>query len=194
MVDPPKITIYSKAEYKPKFVDNPYPVPGKTPNPNDSDRRYLLFAGDAFETLLRAIGWGILTEENEVEQGGVLLGTVEQYKNEIYSFVEDILLADTRGKSASVEFKPEMWADMQGRLTSINKDRNSADKLFITGWFHTHPKSIPVFMSGTDIRTQQLNFWQDWQASLVLNPHLQEYRAFFGEEAMEGKVVIIDGI
>jgi proteasome lid subunit RPN8/RPN11 len=43
----------------------------------------------------------------------------------------------------------------------------------IVGWYHSHP-NIGVFMSGTDMRTQQAFFYHDWSVSIVYDPVRQD--------------------
>lgn len=187
-----KIVINSKTEYKPEIVDEAFEFQGKTINPQHDARRYLIFTKEANEVLCDSIGWGgrgqgARTGKNRVEQGGVLIGRVFQFKQEIYNCVEYIILADTKGSPTFVEFTNAMWAEMQEKLSKINEDLKQDEQVFITGWFHTHP-NMSVFMSGTDMNTQRLNFGQDWQVSLVLNPQGENKRAFFGIESTEGRI------
>ncbi|MDR1134568.1 MAG: hypothetical protein LBL49_00070 [Clostridiales Family XIII bacterium] len=119
----------------------------------------------------------------------MLLGNVARYKNEVYCFVEDIILAKTTGDPAFVEISREMWADIHQVIAQKNSIFETTHQLAIVGWFHTHPNGLLVFMSGTDMNTQRLNFSQTWQASLVMNPHTNKYRAFFGADATEGRIV-----
>lgn len=163
---------------------------GKLPNPQNDERHYLIIRKGVLEKLKKSLDWGERTRRNRVEQGGMLLGHIAYYHKEIYCFVEDILLADTAGSSAFVEFTNEMWAAMQNELAERNAGRNKNELLAIVGWFHTHPNKLPVFMSGTDMNTQRLNFSREWQASLVMNPHMNKYRVFFGAKAVEGKIVL----
>ena len=186
---PLKIVINNETKYKPEVIGEPLEFYGKAPNPRDREVRYLIFSSGAYSKLLGFIDWNERTSRNQVEQGGVLLGKVQQYRNEIYSFVEDVLLADTKGSPTFVEFTPKMWEDMQNGLSKINDDRKLGEQLLIVGWYHTHPNSLSIFMSGTDMNTQRLNFKQDWQVSLILNPHSREHKAFFGAVAMEGKII-----
>lgn len=190
---PLKITINTTTEYKPEEAKAPLEHRERSQNPLNDERRYLIFTKEAWDKLEFGIGWGRRTPKNHVEQGGVMLGRVRRYKKEIYNYVESIALADTKGSPAFVEFTPAMWADMQDQLSLTNENRGADEQLFIVGWFHTHP-NMSVFMSGTDRNTQNLNFWQDWQASLVLNPQGKNYKAFFGKNAIEGKVIKIDSM
>lgn len=192
----PKITIRSETVYKPRQLDGSFPffnsinldmygldVPG-----------YLVFNKFSIEKLRAALDWGRKTIRNQVEQGGILLGNAGLYQGTIYCFAEDILLAKTNGMPAFVEFTQEMWRDMQNELVMLNEQRKQDDKLIILGWFHTHPNNLSVFMSGTDMGTQRLNFPLDWQISLVMNPHKNIYRVFFGKDADEGRIIFQEDI
>jgi hypothetical protein len=185
----PRITINSKTDYSPKITHRPFDFQGKMPNPRDDERRYLIFTKESLMELHNAIDWGMHTQRNRVEQGGVLLGRAYKYNNEIYNIVKSVILADTKGSPAFVEFSNKTWAQMQEELSRINDRLDPNEQIFITGWFHTHPNSLAVFMSGTDKNTQRLNFSQNWQASLVLNPHTKKCEAYFGERNMTGRVV-----
>lgn len=183
----PQIKIYSKKVYEPYRID---PEQRKDyHNKYGEDPLLLIFSDSSCKKLKGCIGWGTHCKENRVEQGGILLGRVFRYQQEIFSFVEDVILANTRGKSAFVEFTPDMWAKMQQDLDEINHERKEEEQLSIIGWFHTHPNGLSVFMSGTDKNTQDKNFFQDWQVSIVLNPHTRKLRAFFGTKVQEGKIV-----
>lgn len=184
-----KIVINRKSEYEPECLDEPLDFDGKMSNPQNDERYYLILEKNTAQKLKDSLDWGMKTKRNRVEQGGILLGRVACYENEIYCFVENILLADTTGDPVFVEFTNEMWAVMQEELAKMNAAFDSSEKLAIVGWFHTHPNGLAVFMSGTDMQTQRLNFSQKWQASLVMNPHMRKYRVFFGARAVEGKVV-----
>lgn len=186
----PKIVINRKSEYKPEKLDEAFYFGNKEPNPQNDERHYLILEKYAFKKLIDFLDWGTNTERNRVEQGGVLLGHIAYYNKEIYCIVNDVLLANTIGSPVFVEFTSEMWACMQNELVEINSTINKNEQLVIVGWFHTHPNELSVFMSGTDMRTQQLNFSEEWQVSLVMNPHMNKYRVFFGAKATEGKVVL----
>lgn len=188
----PKIVINSKSEFEPMHLNEPFRFKDKVPNPQNDERHYLIIGKHTFKKLKYSLDWGIRTKRNQVEQGGVLLGHIAYYNNEIYCFVDDFLLADTTGNSVFVEFTSEMWTTMQSKLTKLNETLDRNEQLVIVGWFHTHPNGLAVFMSGTDMTTQKLNFSQKWQASLVMNPHTNKYRVFFGARATEGKVVLLE--
>jgi len=183
----PKIKIFSQQVYEPVRVDPE--SRGKLHQDYGSDPLLLIFKSNSCEKLKGYIGWGHQTSANRVEQGGILLGSVCRYKNEIFSFVEDCVLANTRGSAAFVEFTPNMWSTMQQELDNLNAQKDKENQMAIIGWFHTHPNGLSVFMSGTDQDTQDKNFSQDWQVSVVLNPHKMKLRAFFGKEIRDGRIV-----
>lgn len=192
----PKITIRSETVYKPRQLVNSL-LSFNNINLDMYDRDvpgYLVFDKFSIEKLKTALDWGRKTVKNQVEQGGILLGNAGLYQGIIYCFVENILLAKTNGMPAFVEFTQEMWRDMQNELVILNEQRKQDDKLIILGWFHTHPNNLSVFMSGTDMETQRLNFPLDWQTSLVMNPHKNKYRVFFGKDAVEGKIIFQENI
>lgn len=183
----PKIKIIGRQIYEPYRI-----------SPDERSRLHHQYGNDPFllifndkscSKLKDCIAWGHRTHQNHVEQGGILLGRVWRYKNEVFSFVEDCILANTQGSSAFVEFTPDMWATMQQELDSLNSLKAKEDKMAIIGWFHTHPNELSVFMSGTDQNTQNKNFSQDWQVSVVLNPHKRILRAFFGDKIRDGQII-----
>lgn len=185
-----KIVINSRSVYEPKQWNEPFHFEGKMPNPQDDERHYLILSDRALSRLHDSLDWGRRTRRNVVEQGGVLVGRVAMHKNEIYNFVQDVIVANTAGSPAFVEFTTGMWAEMQDELSAINDTLPAEDRLVLVGWFHTHPNGLSVFMSGTDKTTQRISFSQAWQASLVMNPHTNTYRAFFGEKSIEGKLIL----
>lgn len=189
----PRITIMAKSVYEPKQLDKPILFSGSLNSEIQSDiSAYLIFNKYSIEKLKTDLDWGKKSDRNQVEQGGILLGNIALYKSEIYCFVEEVLLAKTKGMPAFVEFTSDMWNDMQSELAALNEGRSQSNKLIIVGWFHTHPNNLGVFMSGTDMKTQRLNFPLEWQVSLVMNPHKNIYRAFFGKNADEGQIIFLN--
>ncbi len=183
----PKIKIIGRQIYEPYRISPD--ERSRLHHQYGSDPFLLIFNDKSCSKLKDCIAWGHRTYQNHVEQGGILLGRVWRYKNEVFSFVEDCILANTQGSSAFVEFTPDMWATMQQELDSLNSLKAKEDKMAIIGWFHTHPNELSVFMSGTDQNTQNKNFSQDWQVSVVLNPHKRILRAFFGDKIRDGHIV-----
>lgn len=189
---PPRIVISGGSNYEPEVLESipPFPIPAAGSSRHDGG--YLILGFLAHQKLKKSLDWGKRTRRNVVEQGGILLGRAMRYRGTFYSLAEDILFAQTEGTPAFVELTHSMWAEMQNSLGKINAARSSQDRLVIIGWFHTHPNGLDVFMSGTDMHTQRLNFSADWQVSLVMNPHRNKYRVFFGSDAVEGRLVILE--
>ena len=143
---------------------------------------------EAFQTIASHISWGKYSTSNQVEQGGILLGTV--YKNPetniIYGMAEQAVNGSlARGSAAYLEVTHETWREMLNQVDRIYPN------LQIIGWYHTHPNSLDVFMSGTDQTTQRRLFSQDWQFAIVLNPHRTIWRAFYGRNSTECKGYVL---
>ncbi len=138
-------------------------------------------------SIMSHISWAEKTKENVVEQGGILIGHTYHDPNTdvMYGIVMEAIPAhDARGTSAYLEFNHEVWKGMMDKADVI-LDAHAEPKPQIIGWYHTHPNDLSVFMSGTDLRTQQTHFCQEWQFAIVLNPHRQIWRAFYGMYARE---------
>lgn len=183
----PKIKILSQQVYKTDRIDDRERQ--ELHNKYGQESLLLIFNSNSCRRLKEYIEWGYQSRKNHVEQGGILLGHVKQYQREIFSFVDDCILANTKGNSSFVEITADMWSAMQQELDGLNAQRSEHEQLAIIGWFHTHPNGLLVFMSGTDQDTQDKNFSQDWQVSVVLNPQKMKLRAFFGKEIREGRIV-----
>jgi len=137
---------------------------------------------NAFCEIKQHIGWGKRTDENRVEQGGILLGHAfrDTEKNLTYAIAEQAIPGRLAiGNAAYLEVTHETWKEM---LDDV--DRLGA-QLQVIGWYHTHPNDLAVFMSGTDRATQERLFGNDWQFAIVLNPHKQIWRAFYGANSCE---------
>jgi proteasome lid subunit RPN8/RPN11 len=149
----------------------------------DFSRDYELYLTmNAFCEIKQHIGWGKRTDENRVEQGGILLGHAfrDSEKNLTYAIAEQAIPGMLAiGNAAYLEVTHETWKEM---LDDV--DRLGA-QLQVIGWYHTHPNNLDVFMSGTDRATQERLFGNDWQFAIVLNPHKKIWRAFYGANSCE---------
>ncbi len=155
---------------------------------NSSMQQEFYLTKEAFQTIASHISWGQYSTSNQVEQGGILLGTV--YKNPetniIYGMAEQAVNGSlARGSAAYLEVTHETWREMLNQVDRIYPN------LQIIGWYHTHPNSLDVFMSGTDQTTQRRLFSQDWQFAIVLNPHRTIWRAFYGRNSTECKGYVL---
>ena len=142
----------------------------------------------AFDAIAQHIGWDRRTEQNIVEQGGILLGEVfrDPLTTITYAVAEHAIAGrSARGTSGYIEMTHETWKEMFDEVDRLNTGLN------IIGWYHTHPNSLDVFMSGTDKATQARVFNHDWQFAIVLNPHSQIWRSFYGKNSLECQGYVI---
>lgn len=142
----------------------------------------------------RHINWGGKSANNIVEQGGLLLGhTYYDVQNNLhYGIVTKAILGDLAvGNPAYLEMNHDTWKAMLD--AADNFIDNTDTDLQVIGWYHTHPNNLSVFMSGTDMGTQRAFFNKDWQFAIVINPHQQIWRAFFGNQAHECAGYIYSG-
>lgn len=66
------------------------------------------------------------------------------------------------------------WEALAPQLEEIGADRT------IVGSYHSHP-GVGVFLSPTDMITQQSAFAHPWQIALVIDPQSEEIGFFTGE-------------
>jgi len=153
----------------------------------------LYFSGLAFERVAEHIGWGRHTLDNEVEQGGILLGHVHRDpQGSIFAIVRTAIAGKSaQGSSSYLAMTHETWAEM---LTQVHEilDRDPGSQMQIVGWYHTHPNSLDVFMSGTDRNTQRNFFANDWQFAVVLNPHKRLWRVYHGANSVQCAGFVMD--
>lgn len=155
---------------------------------DQTDRNVKIFLNkDTQDQIWHHIGWGKRTDQNIVEQGGILLGHVYQDPRTGVQFAivkKAIPGKSAKGTSAYLEMGHEVWKEMIEMVDNY-LDANPNYNIQIIGWYHTHPNSLDVFMSGTDRNTQGLYFYKDWHYAIVLNPHKQIWKAFYGKNAIE---------
>jgi proteasome lid subunit RPN8/RPN11 len=102
-----------------------------------------------------AVMAGILEhlQEQRVEMGSLLLGTVYEGQSGEDDFVVDIAnfarSIDFGGTGVLLRMEPDVW----------ERARASANGKTVVGWYHSHP-DLGVFFSGTDRRTQRAFFNQ----------------------------------
>lgn len=122
-----------------------------------------------------------------VEQGGILFGNTYQ-DSHFGTYVEitaSIPAPATIGTGAHLEFTSDSWLAIMDEAKTHYPDAN------IVGWYHSHP-NIGVFMSGTDMRTQQAFFYHDWSVSIVYDPVRQDIGFFLGKNANKVNPIIIN--
>lgn len=142
----------------------------------------LVFTENAERTIKKHVSWGKKTRENVNEQGGILIGRPFSLPDGgILGLVEHAIPAvPSRASSAYLEMGTETWVRMLDIYDTQYKDKG----LSVIGWYHTHPNSLPVFMSFTDMGTQRTFFYQDWHFSAVMNPHRHLLACFCSKYAV----------
>ncbi len=132
------------------------------------------------------LGWGKRTDRNVVEQAGLLVGHRYLDPNgEAFAIVEHVLEAQFgESSSGAITLTHETWFDLLNRLDALPVP-DGATAWQIIGWYHTHPNTLPVFMSGTDRRTQRDFFAGPEYFAFVLNPHTRLWAAFRGGDCEE---------
>lgn len=155
----------------------------------DSDNSHILLIKEsAFYTISNHIEWGKYTQDNKLEQGGILLGHtfIDPETNFPYGVVEIAIQGRlAKGSPVSLNMTHETWKDMLDQVDKLNIE------LQIIGWYHTHPNGLDVFMSPPDRNIQELFFRNDWQFAIVLNPQKQIWRAFYGKNSRECRGFLI---
>lgn len=164
-------------------------------SPRESDRHApaLYIRAAVIDRIFEHIGWGQRTAVNGNEQGGILVGRVlrDAGTNEPYTVVDHAIPAESAdGSAAYLRMDHATWSQMLDRVDALLTQADRSLDARIVGWYHTHPNDLPVFMSGTDRRTQCTFFAHPSSVALVLNPHKQLWRAFFGADCAERRAVV----
>lgn len=106
------------------------------------------------------------------EQAGILSGQVYVDDGRHYVSITSTCPADTVSDLVRFRFHEDSWAKIWQQL----KDGDN-----ILGWYHTHP-GLGVFLSPTDLRTQQIHFRLPWSVAVVIDPISQELGIFAGSK------------
>lgn len=113
-----------------------------------------------------------------VEQGGLLLGQafLDADLKTYLLLVHDALPApDGIETPTFFGYTPASWRALTPHLQQMNPDWT------ILGTYHSHP-NMGVFLSETDLDTQEAIFAADWQIALVIDPVNDEIGFFVGKE------------
>lgn len=137
--------------------------------------------------LFEHIGWGCETAENQVEQGGLIVGRLFTDKDRWVVVVHKFLAGLTEGSMKHLRFSHNAWENLFEQFDLIDSEL----QLRILGWYHTHPKHLRVYMSEIDRNTQSSFFKEDWQISIIANPQQQIIKSFFGKNCIEVKLKFI---
>ena len=143
----------------------------------------LILLPDASRAIQGHVEWGHQTRRNCVEQGGLLVGRVfrDPSSGETSGWATAAIPGmSASGSSAFLQLHHQTWAEMLRMADGLGDDG-----LQVIGWYHTHPGSLSVFMSGTDRATQRRMFYADWHFAMVLNPQRRHWRVFHGADCLE---------
>ncbi len=165
-----------------------------------SVQNLLVISAEATHKLRNIIGWNRFDyPPNRIEMGGWLIGRYIRDDNGhiIQAEVTDILKAECcEGTPTYLEWPAIEDIRLQREFFRIKEDLtlthpDAGEALTRIGWWHTHPNSLPVFMSSTDMSTQRLKFFKPHDYSVVLNPHRMTWKAFIGKDAVEVPAIML---
>jgi proteasome lid subunit RPN8/RPN11 len=128
---------------------------------------------EAYQNILKHLKLDV-----EREQGGILFGNAyEDPQKGIYvKIVNAIPAPNTFGSKVHLQFTAKTWQGIMDYAKEIYPYEN------IVGWYHSHP-NIGVFMSHTDMKTQESFFYHPWCLSIVYDPVRHEIGFFLGKKA-----------
>lgn len=156
----------------------------KSDNAKNENPFLILLNPSCFQEICDYIGWGEETEKNQIEQGGIILGNV--YKDPDSELTVGVAKCSVPaiGADASIthfEIGLEAWHKMLAYMDEMNRILIDKEKIYLIGWYHTHPKHLKVYMSNKDLETQKLFFNLDYHFSVILNPQKRYWKAYQGE-------------
>ena len=105
------------------------------------------------------------------EQAGILCGQAYRDSGQFYLDIRLAIPVDTINSSTHFQFHERSWEPVwkQSEANSI-----------IVGWYHTHP-GHGIFLSRTDLRTQESYFAAPWQIAVVIDPISRQLGVFTGK-------------
>lgn len=152
----------------------------------------LFFMPNAQKELNEHIHWGESRRDNLVEQGGVMIGNVYRDSNTkvLFAIVSHVIpMHGAVGTPGFLDMGIDASYDVQLKQQELIKKSNGVNRR--VGWYHTHPGTLNVFMSSTDMVTQIRNYSLDWQFAVVLNPQKMIWRGFRGANATEVDCIMV---
>ena len=160
--------------------------------PHDFNAGQIIISEEAWAEISTHVSFGNTTASNVVEQGGVYVGTPCVLSNgrRVGIVKTAIPAANTSGSGTYVEFSHDTWKHFM-RILEVKRELGECDRDdVILGWYHTHPNSLDVFMSGTDMGTQREQFYRSWNSAIVINPHRRLIAGFYGGQASPAEVLL----
>ncbi len=165
----------------------------KCDNYKTANSAYLLYIlKDAADAILSFIEWDKHTEHNHTEVCGFMIGHhyYDESKDINYTEVESIITAPTdMSTEVYLQLSTDSMFAIEQALDAYNAEHETDCKF--VGWFHTHPNSLPVFMSSTDLITQTRYFSDDLGYAIVLNPHKLYWKAFRSASCADVKCMMV---
>lgn len=137
--------------------------------PQTGDRSLLVFVNRrCFDAMHEHAHRDILRE-----QAGILCGQAYHDSGQLYLDINSAFPVDTISSSARFQFHERSWEPVWKQF------ENKA----IVGWYHTHP-GLGIFLSPTDLRTQENYFAAPWQIAVVIDPISREIGIFDGKGSL----------
>ena len=149
-----------------EFLSGIQLLSSKTPEPQAQTPLLVFMPWSCMQAMEAHAGGDILNEQAGIIYGHAYAGASGQ----LYIVVTSVLPADTTNSPIHFRFHERSWE----KLWIGSKDGSN-----LLGWYHSHP-GVGVFLSGTDLRTQQLYFSAPWQIAVVLDPVSRGTAAFHG--------------
>lgn len=187
-------TIKISDEFIPEMSEFPIFEEKENISSSEKSRRIgrIYFMPSALKDLDSHIHWGERRHDNLVEQGGYMLGNVyrDSKTNTLFAIVSHLVpVHGAEGTEGFLDMGTDASYDATLRENELIQEQEN--KIRRVGWYHTHPDTLGVFMSGTDMKTQRKSYSQDWQFAVVLNPQKQIWRGFRGSQALEVDCIMV---
>jgi hypothetical protein len=170
---------------------------GYQPQSIDSlENHNLIFTTQAFEEFKSIVHWGQTHPNNIMEQRFRGIGynfTDLKHNYHVVCFFQYIPSPNRTKYGAgsentmSIQEELDFYLKFTDLLNPFGK-KFGAPKVIIMG--HTHPNSLPVFMSGTDIVSHELGLKPINWITMIANPHTQKIRAWIGAERDEMQIIL----
>ncbi len=190
---------YVADEYCPlTYKELSYPVKkhslnAKCDNYKEANPAYLLYIlKDAANAILSYIEWDKHTEHNHTEVCGFMIGHhyFDADKDIYYTEVESVITVPIdMSTEVYLQLSTDSMFAIEQALDEYNAEHGTDCKF--VGWFHTHPNSLPVFMSSTDLITQSRYFSDSLGYAIVLNPHRLYWKVFRSASCADVKCMMV---
>lgn len=158
-------------------------VPIDAQNQPETSETALCIVPSAFARLEEYIGWKTVTQQNQREQGGILVGRIfrDSASGCVWGVVMDVIHSQMSGNETYIQFSHDDWISMYREFEERYPvpEGEAQNPFTIIGWYHTHPR-MPVRMSAIDRQTHVGFFAGEGQFSVILNPQWGIWSVFNG--------------